>query len=77
MTFREKYNVRNWQIQIYYKYDHDDDDDDDDDDDAKSEGNLPYLSKTIHIICSILPTVGTVKTNPISASSALPITLDS
>ena len=76
MTSGEKYNVGISQIQFYYKYDRLDDDDDDDDD-AKSEGNLPYLSKNIHIICSILPTVGTVKTNPISSSSALPITLDS
>ena len=58
-----------------YKYDHLDDDDDDDDD-AKSEGTLPYLSKNFHLICSILPTVETVKTNPISSSSGLPITLD-
>ena len=57
-----------------YKYDHLDDDDDDDD--AKSEGTLPYLSKNFDLICSILPTVETVKTNPISSSSGLPITLD-
>ena len=59
-----------------YKYDHLDDDDDDDDD-AKSEGTLPYLSKNFDLICSILPTVETVKTNPISSSSGFPITLDS
>ena len=69
MITSEKYIVGISQIHFHYKYGQPGDDVDDDE--AKSESTLPYLSRDIHIIWSILPTVGRVEKQPYSSSISL------
>ena len=69
MITSEKYKVGISQIHFDYKYGQPGDDVDDID--AKSDSTLPYLSRDIHIIWSILPTVGRVENQPYSSSISL------